>query len=133
MAKTYIKIENTSTSGTYKTTLIHDYSDWEHSEMLRKTGYIEVEIGGTFTVAVPVYGSVTLTLASNEIKFPDSFPQTFLSSVEDAGGDYELAAAKADAWRIHTLEELTTAIQTRWTATKDIDFESESTSEIIST
>ncbi len=133
MAKTYIEVQKIATAGTYKAILSHDYSDKEYAEMLRKTGYVEIETGGTFTQVVPVYGSVTMTIPSNIVKFPDSFPLVFLSTVDGAGGDYELAAARCDAWVLNAIAVLTAALQARWTDTSGLAFEDTYTVEVIGT
>lgn len=68
-------------------------------------------------------------LASREVYFPDNYPlnQLFTYAAELS---YEVAIDKAEAWGIWACAIIAIALQTRWTATKDLDFEDYDTIEI---
>jgi hypothetical protein len=120
MSKSYIGYIQEAVLGGFRTTVSYEFSDQEHRYMLERGGPVEVELGGTFTVSVPVYGSVTLNLLSNIKNFPDDFPQSYLVRTIDVGDDFDVAQKNVIAWRIHTIDMITAALQARWTDVGDL-------------
>ena len=134
MSKTYVSYEQTASQGSFRVTIDREFSDMEHRLMLERGGAIEIDLGGSISETVPVYGAVTMTLAENLVDFPDDFPVSFMVKAEDVSDDYALAQAQVVAWRMNAIDVITAALQARWTDTGDLeDFIVETEEEIVST